>query len=92
MSFRPCTEQERLEILGRIRSAREVMANRQGYISKLELELEQGVWQSDINWANVPLPEPDCYLCVNKGVLAACSLSHEYGVVCSDYRHFSEAK
>lgn len=89
MSFRAHTELERLEIIERITSVIELMAVQRQYLIRLEAELMQGVWQSDIDWAGMPLPEPACYLCTSRAFGRKCSLSHEYGTVCLEYQHFS---
>ena len=91
MSYRAYTEQERLDIIERIKSVKECLVAQQRCLAVLESNLNQGVWQSDMDYASMPLPKPSCYICVNRvAVLNGCSLSHEYGIACSDYRHFSE--
>lgn len=47
MPYRPCTEDERSELLAKIKQVTEALAVRQRYLSRLQEQLEQGVWYFD---------------------------------------------
>ncbi len=91
MSFKPYSTAERARLEKLITDNEKVTALAQSCISSWKAELEQGQWCYDTDWASIPLPEPDCYLCAFRvPVLDRCSKNGQYGTVCLEYKHFTE--
>ena len=89
MPFRSLSDPGRVVLLAQIEGVEKVVQSRQGYLTTLREESTKGVWFSDIAYSKLPPPKPDCYVCLNRIPQGRCSIGGNYGVVCTEYLHFT---
>ena len=91
MPYKPHEDAERRRIEKLIVGWEKEVASQRASIASLRQQLEQGQWYSGRDWSSFPKPEPACYICAFRApALDKCKKSHEYGIVCNEYKHFSE--